>query len=151
MISTAAADLALPYLFGLGLDVINPDSGRSFLGRTGMPALDLLIPILGASIVVRFFSYYGQTYFTSWIGQRVVYDLRSSLFRHLQRLSIRYIDQRGVGSPRLQSFQRLRQNLRLDPGGLPRHLRAPRHDPLHPPLALAVRRVLVFAKVSKGI
>lgn len=98
MVTTAAADLALPYLFGLGLDVISPSSGRTFLGRTGMPALDILIPVLAVSVLIRFFSYYGQTYFTSWIGQRVVLDLRSSLFRHLQQLSIRYIDQRGVGS-----------------------------------------------------
>ncbi len=98
MISTAVADLALPYLFGLGIDVISPESGRTFFGRTGMPALDILIPVLVASIVIRFFAYYGQTYFTSWIGQRVVLDMRSALFRHLQRLSIRYIDQRGVGS-----------------------------------------------------
>ncbi len=98
MITTAAADLALPYLFGLGLDVIGPSSGRTFFGRTGMSALNVLIPVLAASVVIRFFSYYGQTYFTSWIGQRVVLDLRSSLFRHLQQLSIRYIDQRGVGS-----------------------------------------------------
>ncbi len=98
MIATAGADLALPYLFGLGLDVINAGSGRTFFGRTGMSALNILIPVLAVSIFIRFFSYYGQTYFTSWIGQRVVLDLRSSLFRHMQNLSIRYIDQRGVGS-----------------------------------------------------
>lgn len=98
MITTAIADLALPYLFGLGLDVISPSSGRTFFGRTGMSALNILIIVLAVSIAVRFFSYYGQTYYTSWIGQRVILDLRSSLFRHLQRLSIRYIDQRGVGS-----------------------------------------------------
>lgn len=98
MVVTAGADLALPYLFGIGLDVITTDSGRTLFGRTGLRALNILIPILAVSIVVRFFAYYGQTYFTSWIGQRVVLDLRSSLFRHLQELNISYIDQRGVGS-----------------------------------------------------
>ncbi|MGA7671130.1 MAG: ABC transporter ATP-binding protein [Nitrolancea sp.] len=98
MISTAVADLALPFLFGLGLDVVTPSSGRTFFGRTGIPALDILIPVLAVSVLIRFFSYYGQTYYTSWIGQRVVLDMRSSLFRHMQRLSIRFIDQRGVGS-----------------------------------------------------
>jgi ATP-binding cassette subfamily B multidrug efflux pump len=98
MILTAAADLALPYLFGVGIDVVNPDSPRSFLGRSGIPALNLLIPILAVSIFIRFLAYYGQTYFASWIGQNVVLELRSKLFHHLQRLSIRYIDQRGVGS-----------------------------------------------------
>jgi len=98
MMTTATADLALPYLFGVGIDVVNPDSPRSFFGRSGMPALNFLVPILAVSIFIRFLAYYGQTYFASWIGQNVVLELRSKLFHHLQRLSIRYIDQRGVGS-----------------------------------------------------
>jgi ABC-type multidrug transport system fused ATPase/permease subunit len=98
MVLAAAGDIALPYLFGLGLDVINPASGRTFLGRTGVPALDLLMAVFLAAILLRFGAYYGQSYLTSWIGQRIVFDLRSTLFRHLQRLGIRYIDRRGVGS-----------------------------------------------------
>jgi len=98
MITTACADLALPYLFGVGIDVVNPSSPRSFLGRSGTAALNILIPILALSIFLRFLSYYGQTYFASWIGQHIVLTLRSKLFHHLQRLNISYIDQRGVGS-----------------------------------------------------
>lgn len=98
MLAAAGADLALPYLFGLGLDVINPGSGRTFAGRTGMPALNLLALVFVVVIGLRFATYAGQLYLTSWVGQRLVYDLRSSLFAHLQRLSIRYIDKRGVGS-----------------------------------------------------
>lgn len=98
MLTTAAADLALPYLFGLGLDVIDPDSGRTFFGRTGEPAINLLLLVFLVAIGLRFLAYYGQVYLTSWIGQHIVYDLRSRLFRHLQRLGIRYIDKRGVGS-----------------------------------------------------
>jgi ATP-binding cassette, subfamily B, multidrug efflux pump len=37
-------------------------------------------------------------YMTSRIGQDVVFDLRSAMFRHIQRVGIRYIDKRGVGS-----------------------------------------------------
>jgi ABC-type multidrug transport system fused ATPase/permease subunit len=36
-------------------------------------------------------------YYTAWLGQRLVYDLRDEMFRHLQRLSIRYVDTLGVG------------------------------------------------------
>jgi len=88
MITTACADLALPYLFGVGIDVVNPSSPRSFLGRSGTAALNILIPILALSIFLRFMSYYGQTYFASWIGQHIVLTLRSKLFHHLQRLNI---------------------------------------------------------------
>jgi ATP-binding cassette subfamily B multidrug efflux pump len=98
MLLAAAGDIALPYLFGLGLDVVNPASGRTFLGLTGVPALDALMVVFVVAIGIRFGAYFGQLYLTSWIGQRVVFDLRSTLFRHMQRLGIRYIDRRGVGS-----------------------------------------------------
>jgi ATP-binding cassette, subfamily B, multidrug efflux pump len=98
MFVTAASDLALPYLFGLGLDVINPESGRTFLGRDGIDAIDLLLLAFGIAIVARFFSYFAQVYLTAQIGQGIVYSLRSTLFSHLQRLGIRHVDKRGVGS-----------------------------------------------------
>src|SRR5690606_36977523 len=98
MLSTATADLMLPYLFGIGLDVVNPEANRTFLGRTGIPAINLLMIIFLVAIVFRFAAYFGQLYLTDWVGQRIVYDLRSRLFAHLQRLGIRYIDRRGVGS-----------------------------------------------------
>jgi ATP-binding cassette, subfamily B, multidrug efflux pump len=98
MFITAASDLALPYLFGLGLDVVSPDSPRTFLGRSGVDAIDMLLLAFGVAIVVRFFSYYGQVYTTAQIGQGIVYSLRWTLFRHLQRLGIRHVDKRGVGS-----------------------------------------------------
>jgi ATP-binding cassette subfamily B protein len=86
MMLTAAADLSLPYLFGLGIDVVNPDSGRTFFGMSGLQALDWLMLAFGFAIAVRFFSFYGQVFFTAQIGQAIVYSLRSTLFRHLQRL-----------------------------------------------------------------
>jgi ATP-binding cassette, subfamily B, multidrug efflux pump len=98
MMLTAAADLALPYLFGLGIDVVNPDSGRTFFGMSGLQALDWLMVAFGFAIAVRFFSFYGQVFYTAQIGQAIVYSLRSTLFRHLQRLGIRHVDKRGVGS-----------------------------------------------------
>ena len=40
---------------------------------------------------------YGQTLLTTFIGQRVMYDLRMQIFGHLQRLSISYFDRNPVG------------------------------------------------------
>ena len=40
---------------------------------------------------------YGGTLLTTYIGQRVMYDLRMEIFEHLQRLSIRYFDRNPVG------------------------------------------------------
>lgn len=98
MALTAGADLALPYLFGLGIDVVDADSPRTFFGATGLEALNWLLFAFAIVIITRFFTFYGQVYFTSQIGQSIVYSLRSTLFRHLQRLGIRHVDKRGVGS-----------------------------------------------------
>ncbi len=50
------------------------------------------------TLVVRFLVTWGQYYLTSWLGNRIVFDLRNRMFRHLQTLSMSYIDRRGVGS-----------------------------------------------------
>ncbi|CAN5793762.1 ABC transporter ATP-binding protein [soil metagenome] len=97
MAITALGDLALPYLFGLAIDVVNPDEDRVLFGRTDLDALNLLGGIFVVVIILRLFTYNRQLYFTSMIGQKLVFDLRSMMFKHIQRLGIRYVDTRGVG------------------------------------------------------
>ena len=47
--------------------------------------------------VLDFVVEYGGTLLTTYIGQRVMYDLRMQIFEHLQRLSISYFDRNPVG------------------------------------------------------
>ncbi|MDH3298371.1 MAG: ABC transporter ATP-binding protein/permease, partial [Gemmatimonadota bacterium] len=49
------------------------------------------------SLVISSALVYAQTILTTWIGQRVMIDLRNSLFRHLQRLELRFFDRNPVG------------------------------------------------------
>src|SRR5207342_2165645 len=48
-------------------------------------------------IIFSFLLEYLQTYFMQWAGQMVMYDLRSEIFRHLQRLHIGFYDKNPVG------------------------------------------------------
>lgn len=95
-------ELAIPYLFGLAVDVVGDavggTSGRTFLGRTGGTALNALGVAFLIVLVLRFVARYFEMFLMGQVGQRIVYDLRSSMFAHIQRLGIRYIDRRGVGS-----------------------------------------------------
>ncbi|MDE2992432.1 MAG: ABC transporter ATP-binding protein [Chloroflexota bacterium] len=50
-----------------------------------------------ASLIVFWAASYAQTYLLSWIGQRVLLDIRRRLFTHLQSLSLRYYDRTAVG------------------------------------------------------
>ncbi|MBP2649995.1 MAG: lipid exporter, fused ATPase and inner rane subunit MsbA [Firmicutes bacterium] len=61
-----------------------------------------LLNIIAVGIVVVFFLrgifFYGQNYLMSYVGQRVIIDLREALYRHLQRLSLSYFESRRIGT-----------------------------------------------------
>jgi ATP-binding cassette, subfamily B, multidrug efflux pump len=78
-----------PRLTEHALDVAVP---KHDLGLLGLLA-GLYLATLAGDFVVE----YGGTLLTAYIGQRVMYDLRMQLFRHLQRLSIGYFDGHPVG------------------------------------------------------
>lgn len=95
---TTALELSIPYLFGLGVDIVREDGGRTLFGLTGSSALNWLAVIFVGVILLRFIARNREMLYMAEIGQRIVYDLRSAMFAHIQRVGVRYIDRRGVGS-----------------------------------------------------
>src|ERR1700685_68087 len=53
----------------------------------------IYVGLLLATFVFEFL----QTYYMQWTGQKVMFDLRSQIFRHLQRLHIAFYDKNPVG------------------------------------------------------
>ena len=53
--------------------------------------------VYGVSLVASFGCSYGETLLTSLLGQRVMHDLRSEIFAHLQRLPVSFFDRSPVG------------------------------------------------------
>jgi ATP-binding cassette, subfamily B, multidrug efflux pump len=49
--------------------------------------------LLGLTFVFEFL----QTYYMQWTGQKVMFDLRSQIFRHLQRMHVAFYDKNPVG------------------------------------------------------
>jgi len=89
LLGTAALTLVGPLLTQRALDVAVPSRDTGMLAR--------LAGLLLAALVLEFLLDYAQAYLTSWMGQRVMSDLRLQLFRHLQDLSISYFDRNPVG------------------------------------------------------
>src|SRR3954463_2608132 len=87
----AGAGLALvgPLLTQRALDVAIPRHDLGLLGT--LAALYL------GTLLLEFVVEYGGTLLTTYVGQRVMYDLRMQIFEHLQRLSITYFDRNPVG------------------------------------------------------
>jgi ATP-binding cassette subfamily B protein len=50
-----------------------------------------------ALLVARGAVQYANAYLTQWIGQRTILDLRMEVFRHLQRLGMRFFDRNPIG------------------------------------------------------
>ena len=92
----------------MGTQFTEPWSGRNpltYLTRLLDPILSPE-PLVGiaqiagiyvALVVFGFFLEYAQTYFMQWTGQKVMFDLRSQIFRHLQHMHIGFFDKNPVG------------------------------------------------------
>ncbi len=56
----------------------------------------MMLNYIAASIIVVFIIrgifFYGQSYLMSWVGQKVVIDVRGDIFRMLLRLSMSFYD-----------------------------------------------------------
>jgi ABC-type multidrug transport system fused ATPase/permease subunit len=89
IITATFCELALPWLFSRGVDEVSGNRDKSVINTLGLAFFGVLI--------VRFAAQWGQFYLSAWLGNRVVFDIRNKMFRHLQSLSIGYIDRRGVG------------------------------------------------------
>lgn len=86
--------LTVPYLTSQAID-------KAIAPVNGTPSLSLLY-ILASSIVVLYLIQWAagiyRIKYTNIIGQRVIYDIRSDLFKHIQKLSFNFFDKRPAGS-----------------------------------------------------
>src|SRR6185437_8801138 len=98
----SATQIVGPYLNKVAIDrYLHPVASHSLLSPylpsdalRGVAMLGLLyLSILGIGLVLDF----GQTYAMQSVGQRSMYDLRTQIFRHLQRLPIAFFDQNPAG------------------------------------------------------
>ncbi|HEY8256484.1 MAG TPA: ABC transporter ATP-binding protein [Gemmatimonadales bacterium] len=78
-----------PRLTEHALDVAIPHRDMGLLG--------LLATVFLATMLIEFVVEYAGALLTTFIGQRVMYDLRMEIFGHLQRLSVSYFDRNPVG------------------------------------------------------
>ena len=86
----AAGNLYLPWIFRDMIDKV-------------LNAKDYyMLNVISASIVVIFLLrgifLYGQNYLMSYVGQHVIIDIRSEVFRKLQRLSMSFYDKNKTGT-----------------------------------------------------
>jgi ATP-binding cassette, subfamily B, bacterial MsbA len=65
--------------------------------KKNMGTLSLLPPFIVLLYIVKGGFGFGQSYLMSYVGQRIVANLREALYSHLQRLSLSYFDRTSTG------------------------------------------------------
>jgi ATP-binding cassette subfamily B protein len=100
----AISDVTGPYLVKVAID-------RYLTGAAGpatnwftrrLPAgpwqgITRLADIYLATLLCAYLFEFIQTYLMQWTGQKIMFDLRRDIFRHMQRMHIGFFDQHAVG------------------------------------------------------
>ncbi len=100
----AASDVAGPYLVKVAVDAYmthQPDEKLSWLARhlsrdpiTGITEMAALyLGALSLSLALEFV----QTFLMQWTGQKIMFDLRSQIYRHIQTQDVGFFDKNPVG------------------------------------------------------
>ena len=98
------ADVTGPYLVKVSIDLYmthKAGASTTWLGRrlpqdawTGITDLaEIYIAVLCMQYLFEFI----QTYLMQWVGQKIMFDLRRDIFRHMQRLHVAFFDTHAVG------------------------------------------------------
>ena len=90
IIMAAGANLYLPWII------------KDMIDDVLMSKDMVMLNLIAAGILVVMFTrgvfYYGQSYLVSYVGQRVIIDVRSVLFRKFQRMPLSYYDRQQTGT-----------------------------------------------------
>lgn len=90
IVFAAAANLYVPWIIKDMIDKVLMERDMAMLN------------LIAVGIVVVFFFrgvfYYGQSYLVSFVGQRVVIDIREALFEKFQRMPLAYFDRQQTGA-----------------------------------------------------
>ena len=104
IILKAAADAIGPYLVKVAVDTYldhTPGTHASWLGRHLSPVATTGITELAGlyfgALLLTWILEFLQTYLMQWTGQKIMFDLRSEIFRHLQRMQPAFFDRNPVG------------------------------------------------------
>ena len=89
LILASGLEIVGPWLTKIALDDAIP-------GGDGRLLVILAVAYLG-TLVVGFFLQYAQRLLTTWLGQRIMHDLRREVFHKFQVLDLRFYDRNPVG------------------------------------------------------
>jgi len=89
MIIRSVSTVALPVLVGMATDAL--------IGNGGPARLNITVLFVVGVVALGWGGRYLEELFLGYVGQKILYRVRTEMFDHLQRLSLRFFDQNKVG------------------------------------------------------
>lgn len=89
-VMAAAGNLYIPWIIKDMIDKVLADKNGAMLNWIAVSII--------AIFIVRGLFWYGQNYLMSYVGQRVIIDIRAAVFKKLQRLSVSFYDKNKTGT-----------------------------------------------------
>ncbi len=78
-----------PYLTKVAID--------KYIAHSDYKGLLVIVLILFGTLLLQAVIQYFLTYYTQYIGQKTIYDLRVQIFSHTQKLALRFFDKTPIG------------------------------------------------------
>ncbi|HAJ95564.1 MAG TPA: antibiotic ABC transporter ATP-binding protein [Actinobacteria bacterium] len=89
LLLTAGLQVAGPYLIKLAID--------NYIAPGKPEGLEYIAALYGLVLLFEFIIRYFQTYYTEYMGQKIMYDMRMEIFSHIQKLPMSHFDKNPVG------------------------------------------------------
>ncbi len=96
-VTAAVLFLLVGSLAQIGLAFVTQHAIDNYISKGLMGGFGWMALLYLGVMVIMFAASYGETYITMWLGQRVQFDIRMQIFRHLQRLHPQFYDRNPVG------------------------------------------------------
>lgn len=88
-------------IFVAGLGPVRPFLTKvaidDYIAQSDYNGLLIIAALLFGSLMLQAFVQYFLTYYTQYLGQKTLYDLRTQLFEHVQKLALKYFDRTPIG------------------------------------------------------
>ena len=98
LLAISVTDLLGPIITAFAIDhYIDPNASQHLTIAQRQNGALLMGGLYLLALVLGFIMRYVQTYTTAVMGQRIMYDMRSDIFAHLQDLSLSFFDRNPVG------------------------------------------------------
>jgi ATP-binding cassette, subfamily B, multidrug efflux pump len=104
IIFKAGSDVLGPYLVKVAVDTYMTDTPATklfwlarHLSSKPMTGITQIAGLYLGALLVTYILEFLQTYLMQWTGQKIMFDLRSQIFRHLQRMHPAFFDRNPVG------------------------------------------------------